>query len=128
MEAQRILVHSDDPTDGRNLALELFRAGYLALSAGAGDLSDLIMPKPDLLIVSLSPRLEHPLDLAQVSREMQCVPLVVVSALGLSQLEGPLQLLPIVSAVLFRPYSQARLLEAVEGALAAPAAGLSDFP
>jgi DNA-binding response OmpR family regulator len=124
MATKRILVVADDPADGETFALELSREGYVAPHAHILDLPHLKMtPTPDLIAVCFSSRPERALGLAQALKEMKGVAILVVSALRLSQLEGPLRVLPIVSAVLFKPYSLASLLETVEGALAASTAG-----
>jgi DNA-binding response OmpR family regulator len=124
MATKRILVLADDPADGETLALELSQEGYGAPRADILDLPHLRMtPTPDLIAVCFSSRLERALELAQALKEMKGVAILVVSALGLSQLEGPLRVLPIVSAVLFKPYSLASLLETLEGVLAASASG-----
>lgn len=122
MPTRRILVLADDAAEGEKLAMDLTKAGYAAPSADFRDLPHLILPQPDLAVVCFSPWMEEAIDLAQVAKEMTEVPLLVISALGLSHRSGPLRVHPAVRGVLFRPYTRAALLESVESALAVPAA------
>jgi hypothetical protein len=128
MAMKRILVLADDPRDGEDVAQDLFRAGYLAPSVDYRDLPHLILCKPDLVVVCFSFSLERSQDLAHASAGMKGVPILVVSALRLSQLEAPLRILPIVSGVLFKPYSNENLSNAVREATSGPAILMNPVP
>jgi hypothetical protein len=129
MVAKRILILTNDPGDGKDIAIRLSQEGYSA-QAFRPDSRQLPGPgtsKPDLVIVYFSPHMQWALDLAHAPLGMRGVPILVVSALSLSQLEGPLRILPIVSGVLFTPYSRASLLDAVERVLRDPASDPVDL-
>lgn len=126
---KRILVLTQDPREGDEIALRLSRNGYSARAVRPEN-RELPVPgavTPDLVIVYFSSETHWALDLAHAPEGMTHVPILVVSALGHSRLEGPLRVLPIVSSVLFRPYSADNFLSVVHGALALPARAGSRF-
>ena len=117
---KKILVLAQDPREGDEIALRLTRGGYSAQTVRPEN-RELPAPggaRPDLVIVYFSSETQWALDLARAPEGISNVPILVVSALGHSRLEGPLRVLPIVSCVLFRPYSAANFLSAVRGGLA----------
>lgn len=119
MKRKRIGVLSDVISRASDLAAELAQEGYLAefRHVVSGHPPEPFSPQPHLLIASFSSGAEGSLDLARSLQRWKGVPTIVVSALTLSRLEGPLHALPIVHSVLFEPYSKASLLGVVEDAL-----------